>query len=245
MYSKKVLELYRNPKNLGKMENPDGVGNSKNPVCGDSTVVYIRVDKDEKGREIIKDTSFETMGCATATAAGSTVTELAKGKTLDGAMGIKEKDIADSLDGLPTAKMHCCNLAVSSLRVAIEEYRNKTGRLSEGFRESITRVYPCDTDPNKVIVEVDLANGCSGDYFNAERMFELFKENPELEDVKCSTKLGLAKFRISKKEVNVFKNGKIIVREADDEADAIKTIVKVKEILSDVAIWHHEDACTC
>jgi len=124
MYSKSVMKHFMRPKNQGQIKNPDGVGTVGNPVCGDIMTVYIKVKKN-KGAEVISDVKFETLGCAAAIATSSMVTELAKNKNLDQALQITRQDVADSLEGLPPAKMHCSNLATDALRRAIEDYRSK------------------------------------------------------------------------------------------------------------------------
>ncbi len=120
MYSEKVMEMFRNPKNMGEIENPDGIGRVGNPKCGDLMELYIKVDGD-----IITDVKFKTFGCAAAIATSSMITEMAKGKTLDEALEITRKDVADELEGLPPVKMHCSNLAADALHAAIEDYRKK------------------------------------------------------------------------------------------------------------------------
>jgi len=121
MYSDKVMEHFRNPKNMGEIKDADGVGTVGNPVCGDIMTIYIKV-KDDK----IADIKFKTFGCGAAIATSSMITELAKGKTLDEALKITRDDVADELDGLPPIKMHCSNLAADALREAIKDYRKKT-----------------------------------------------------------------------------------------------------------------------
>jgi nitrogen fixation NifU-like protein len=123
-YSKSVMKHFMRPKNQGKIKNPDGVGTVGNPTCGDIMTVYIKV-KDIKGRNIISDVKFETLGCAAAIATSSMVTQMAKGKNLDEATRITRNDVARGLEGLPPAKMHCSNLATDALRRAIEDYRSK------------------------------------------------------------------------------------------------------------------------
>lgn len=118
MYSEKVLEHFKDPQNVGEMEDHDGKGTVGNPVCGDMMSMYIKV-KDDK----IEDISFKTFGCGAAIATSSMTTELAKGKTLDEAMNISRQDVADALDGLPPVKMHCSNLAADALHEAIKNYR--------------------------------------------------------------------------------------------------------------------------
>ena len=122
MYSEKVLDHFRNPRNVGEIEDADGVGTVGNPVCGDMMSVYIKVEDDK-----IADIKFRTFGCGAAIATTSMTTELAKGKTLDEAMEITRKDVADELGGLPPVKMHCSNLAADALHEAIENYRKKKG----------------------------------------------------------------------------------------------------------------------
>jgi nitrogen fixation NifU-like protein len=122
MYSEKVMELFRNPKNMGEIENPDGVGKIGNPKCGDLMELYIKVEND-----IIIDVKFKTFGCAAAIATSSMITEMVKGKTLDEAMKITREDVAVELEGLPPVKMHCSNLAADALKAAIEDYRRKKG----------------------------------------------------------------------------------------------------------------------
>jgi len=117
MYSDKVMEHFKNPRNMGEMEDADSVGEVGNPTCGDLMYIYIKV-KDN----VIKDISFQTFGCGAAIATSSMITELAKGKTLEEGMKITRKDVADALDGLPPIKMHCSNLAADGLHKAIENY---------------------------------------------------------------------------------------------------------------------------
>ena len=127
MYSEKVMEHFRKPRNMGKLENPDGVGKVGNPVCGDVMVIYIKVSKD-RGKEIIKDIKAETFGCVSAIATSSVLTEMVKGKTLDEANKVTNNDVAKALDGLPPIKMHCSNLAVEALQAAIKDYKKKQSK---------------------------------------------------------------------------------------------------------------------
>jgi len=124
-YSKKVVEHFIHPKNVGEIKNADGIGKEGNPVCGDVMYIYIKVAKNKQGKEIIKDIKFKTLGCAAAIATSSMVTELAKGKTIEQAMKITRNDVVDSLGSLPPIKMHCSNLAADALHKAIEDYINK------------------------------------------------------------------------------------------------------------------------
>ena len=120
MYSEKVLDHFKNPRNVGELEDADAEGTVGNPVCGDMMTMYIKVE-DEK----IKDIKFKTFGCGAAIATSSMTTELAKGKTLDEAMEITKENVADALEGLPPVKMHCSNLAADALHEAIKNYKEK------------------------------------------------------------------------------------------------------------------------
>jgi nitrogen fixation NifU-like protein len=126
MYSDKVMENFKNPKNTGEIPDADGVGTVGNPVCGDMMTMYIKV-KDNR----IADIKFKTFGCGAAIATSSMTTEMAKGKTLDEALKITRKDVATELNGLPPVKMHCSNLAADALHAAIEDYYKKQGASSE------------------------------------------------------------------------------------------------------------------
>ncbi|MDP1845248.1 MAG: iron-sulfur cluster assembly scaffold protein [Candidatus Moranbacteria bacterium] len=128
-YSKSVMKHFMRPKNQGKIKNPDGIGTVGNPTCGDIMTVYIKV-KNTKGQNIISDVKFETLGCAAAIATSSMVTQMAKGKNLDEAARITRNDVAEGLEGLPPAKMHCSNLATDALGRAIEDYRSKAEKKS-------------------------------------------------------------------------------------------------------------------
>jgi nitrogen fixation NifU-like protein len=120
VYSEKVMEHFRNPKNVGEIPDADGVGTVGNPVCGDMMSIYIKV-KDNH----LTDVKFKTFGCGAAVATSSMITELAKGKSLEDALKITRRDVAESLGGLPTVKMHCSNLAADALHEAIKDYRQK------------------------------------------------------------------------------------------------------------------------
>lgn len=120
MYSEKVLDHFKNPRNVGELEEADGEGTVGNPVCGDMMTMYIKV-KDDKIEEI----KFKTFGCGAAIATSSMTTELAKGMTLDEAMELSRQDVAEALDGLPPVKMHCSNLAADALHEAVKNYKEK------------------------------------------------------------------------------------------------------------------------
>ena len=120
MYSVKVMEHFQNPRNVGEIEDADGVGEVGNPVCGDIMALYIKV-KDDR----IIDAKFKTFSCGADIATSSMVTELVKGKTLEEAEKISRNTVAEALDGLPPIKMHCSNLAADALHKAIEDYKKR------------------------------------------------------------------------------------------------------------------------
>ncbi len=124
-YTKKVIELFQNPHNYGRMKNPDGIGKVGNIVCGDVMWLYIKIGKDKKGREIIKNVKFETFGCVAAISTSSIITDLVKGKTLREAMKINKEKVIKSLGGLPLIKLHCSVLAVDALSEAIYDFLSK------------------------------------------------------------------------------------------------------------------------
>ncbi|BER92577.1 MAG: nitrogen fixation protein NifU [Candidatus Atribacteria bacterium] len=117
MYSEKVMDHFRNPRNVGRIENADGVGQVGNPICGDVMTIYLKI---EDG--IIKDAKFETFGCGAAIATSSIATELIKGKTLQEALKVTNRVVVEALDGLPKNKIHCSVLAEEAIKKAIEDY---------------------------------------------------------------------------------------------------------------------------
>jgi nitrogen fixation NifU-like protein len=117
LYNDKVMEHFRNPRNVGGMENPDGVGRVGDPICGDVMELYIKVNDG-----VIVDAKFKTFGCAAAIATSSMVTEMVKGKRIEEALKISNKAVVEALDGLPPAKVHCSVLAEDALKAAIENY---------------------------------------------------------------------------------------------------------------------------
>ncbi len=129
-YSNKVMEHFKNPHNVGEIENPDGTGHVGNPVCGDIMEMYIKV-KDN----VITDAKFKTFGCGAAIATSSMATDLIKGKTIEEALKITNKAVAEALGGLPPVKMHCSVLAEDALKSAIDDYLKKTtGKGLPGFK---------------------------------------------------------------------------------------------------------------
>jgi nitrogen fixation NifU-like protein len=127
MYSKKVMEHFLHPRNVGEIKNADGVGTVGNPVCGDLMTFYIKI-KDNK----LKTVKFKTFGCVAAIAVASIVSEMAEGKTIEQAMKITNKMVAKKLGGLPPKKFHCSNLGADALHKAIENYREKKKDTDEG-----------------------------------------------------------------------------------------------------------------
>ncbi|MEA3492973.1 MAG: Fe-S cluster assembly scaffold protein NifU [Candidatus Margulisiibacteriota bacterium] len=123
LYSDKVMDHFRNPRNVGEMENPDGVGRMGNPVCGDIMEMYIRVRDN-----VITDAKFKTFGCGAAIATSSMITEMVIGKTIEQALEITNKTVVEALDGLPPAKVHCSVLGEDALKSAIDDYLKKMRR---------------------------------------------------------------------------------------------------------------------
>ncbi len=121
MYSDKVMDHFEHPRNVGVIEDADGVGTVGNPVCGDVMKMYLKIDENE----VITDVKFKTFGCASAIATSSMATEMIKGKTVDEALELTNKAVAEALDGLPPVKMHCSVLAEEAVKAAIEDYRDK------------------------------------------------------------------------------------------------------------------------
>jgi len=121
LYSEKVMEHFKNPRNVGEMENPDGVGRVGDPICGDVMELYIKVNDG-----VIVDVKFKTFGCAAAIATSSMVTEMVKGKSVEEALKISNNAVVEALDGLPPAKVHCSVLAEDALKAAIENYLNNS-----------------------------------------------------------------------------------------------------------------------
>ena len=120
MYSKTVMDHFRNPRNVGVIDNADGVGEIGNPLCGDMMSIYLKVEN-----EHIKDIKFQTFGCGAAIAVSSMLTEIAKGKSIEEAKHITNKQVAEALEGLPKNKLHCSNLGADALQAAIKDYEDR------------------------------------------------------------------------------------------------------------------------
>lgn len=129
-YSEKVMDHFMNPRNVGEIENADGIGTCGNPVCGDLMTFYIKVEprSDDLGQARISVIRFKTFGCGAAIAVASMASEMAQGKTLAEVIGLSRDDVACQLDGLPPAKMHCSNLGVQAIQEAVKDYLTRTGR---------------------------------------------------------------------------------------------------------------------
>ncbi len=128
VYSDKVMEYFREPRNMGKIENADGIGKVGNIICGDVMHLYIKIGRNDRGDEIIRDIKYETFGCVAAISTSSMVADLAKGQKLEDAMKIDKESIAKSLGGLPKIKLHCSVLAADALAESIYDYLSKNGR---------------------------------------------------------------------------------------------------------------------
>jgi len=133
-YNPLVMEHLTHPRNKGEMENPDGVGEAQNPVCGDTMRLFIRIEADR-----ITDATFLTFGCGAAIASSSITTEMIKGKTIDEALAISDQKIVDALGGLPPTKIHCSILSEKAIKAAVLDYRKKTPAEGEGHREGNNR----------------------------------------------------------------------------------------------------------
>ncbi|MEA5037902.1 Iron-sulfur cluster assembly scaffold protein IscU [bioreactor metagenome] len=140
MYSEKVMDHFTNPRNVGMIENPSGVGEEGNPSCGDIMKMYLKVEND-----VIVDAKFQTFGCGAAIASSSMATEMIKGKTLEEAWTLSNKAVAEALDGLPPNKMHCSVLAEETIHKAINDYLIKSGREPWGDGECSSCGHDCDT----------------------------------------------------------------------------------------------------
>jgi nitrogen fixation protein NifU and related proteins len=157
MYSEKVMDHFKNPRNVGVIEEADGVGEVGNPVCGDMMTFYIKV-KDNK----IDDIKFQTFGCGAAIAVSSMVSEMARGKTIQEASKITNKMVAEALEGLPKQKLHCSNLGADALQGAIRDYQAKSGGFVQKKKEEGKECYCpfCDIESPK---ESEICTGCGTD----------------------------------------------------------------------------------
>ena len=140
MYSKTVMEHFKSPKNVGVIEDADGVGEIGNPLCGDMMTIYLKIEDDH-----IDDIRFQTFGCGAAIAVSSMLTEMAKGKSLEEAKKITNKDVAEALESLPKNKLHCSNLGADALHMAIQDYEaRKAGKPKEELEGEEVREHTHD-----------------------------------------------------------------------------------------------------
>ena len=179
-YTRKVLEHFRHPHNVGKMDNPDAVATEGSPACGDMVKLYLKVDKESK---VIDDIKFESYGCASNIATGSIITDLAIGKTLEDAKKLNWKSAAEALGGLPAVKVHCAVLAVDALRTAIENYEHQHGLLKvkvatddkvvmKRLSRVINPLAGLDVVRTKVVQEVDVKDGIVTVYVELPEMHQ-------------------------------------------------------------------------
>ena len=122
LYSEKVMDHFRHPRNVGSLENADGIGEVGNAKCGDIMKIYLKIDND-----VVSDVKFETFGCGSAIASSSMATEMIKGRPLDEILTVTNKAVTEALDGLPTHKLHCSVLAEEAIRAAVKDYYDKNG----------------------------------------------------------------------------------------------------------------------
>ena len=122
LYSEKVMDHFRNPRNVGSIENADGVGEVGNAKCGDIMKIYLKIDND-----VVTDVKFETFGCGSAIASSSMATEMIKGKTIDEALALTNKEVVEALGGLPAHKLHCSVLAEEAVKSAVKNYYDRSG----------------------------------------------------------------------------------------------------------------------
>ncbi|HNT06038.1 MAG TPA: iron-sulfur cluster assembly scaffold protein [Anaerolineae bacterium] len=166
-YTETVMEHFRHPKNVGRIEDADAKAMEGSPACGDMVAVYLKVNPESK---VIEDIKFESYGCASNIATGSIITELAKGKTIDEAKKITWKEAADALGGLPAIKAHCSVLAVDGLRAAIQNYEERHGLVTEKepttvelviqrLKHVMNPVTGLDVVRTKLVKQVEVDNG--------------------------------------------------------------------------------------
>ncbi|UCC18289.1 MAG: Fe-S cluster assembly scaffold protein NifU [Promethearchaeota archaeon] len=222
-YTDKVMDHFRNPRNVGSIENPDGYGKVGNPVCGDLMEIFIKVGKNDKGEDIIDDIKFRTFGCGSAVSTSSMVTEMAKGMTLDDAYNITRSDVADELDGLPPIKMHCSNLAADALKAAINNYR-------EGTKPEVEVITSCQLEV-RVILGVDEFKG-KGVYLEVPNLEELKEKRTLIVDTgDDSLKLAI--------KLTEYTGRVIVVTSAKEIPGTVEIAKELKQ--SDVKILHQSE----
>lgn len=222
-YSEKVLDHFRNPRNVGVIEDPDGYGKVGNPVCGDLMEIFIKVGENENGDEIIDDIKFRTFGCGSAVSTSSMVTEMSKGMTLDDAYKITRSDVAEELDGLPPIKMHCSNLAADALKAAINNYR-------EGTKPEVEIITSCQLE-TRVIFGIEEFKG-KGVYLEVPDLKELTDKRVIVEDS------GDESLELALKLTN-YTGRVILVTSAKDIPGTVEIAKKLKK--SDVKILNQAE----
>ena len=146
LYSEKVMDHFRNPRNVGKIEDADGIGEVGNPVCGDIMKMYIKVNDDD----VITDVKFNTFGCGSAIATSSMATEMIKGKSVTEALQLTNKAVVEALDGLPTHKIHCSVLAEEAVKAAVIDFYKKKGReIPEELKNFEINCECCAREPDR------------------------------------------------------------------------------------------------
>ena len=145
MYSEKVMEHFQNPRNVGEIENAAGVGTVGNAKCGDIMRIYLDIDENQ----IIRDVKFKTFGCGAAVATSSMATEMVKGKSIQEAMQITNKAVAEALDGLPPVKMHCSLLAEEAIHAALWDYAEKNHITIEGLKKPKSDIHEGEEEENE------------------------------------------------------------------------------------------------
>jgi len=222
-YTDKVLDHFRNPRNVGSIENPDGYGKVGNPVCGDLMEIFLKIGKNDKGEDIIDDIKFRTFGCGSAVSTSSMITEMAKGMTLNEAYDITRTDVADELDGLPPIKMHCSNLAADALKAAINNYR-------EGTKPEVEVVTSCQLEV-RVILGIDEFIGKG-----------VYTEIPDLEKLKEKRTIiidsGDESLELALK-LTEYTGRVIVVTSAKEIPGTTEIVKKLKQ--SDVKILHQSE----
>lgn len=139
MYSEKVVDHFSNPRNVGEIEDADGVGQVGNPVCGDIMKIYLKIEQDK-----IVDVKFKTFGCGAAIATSSMATELIKGKSIEEALTLSNKAVVEALDGLPPVKLHCSVLAEEAVKAAIIDYYKKIGKDTTELEKQYSCHHECE-----------------------------------------------------------------------------------------------------
>ncbi|MBQ2804118.1 MAG: Fe-S cluster assembly scaffold protein NifU [Lachnospiraceae bacterium] len=144
MYTEKVMDHFQNPRNMGEIENADGVGTVGNAKCGDIMRIFLDIDEDLR----IQDVKFKTFGCGAAVATSSMATELIKGKTIEDAMQVTNKAVMEALDGLPPAKVHCSLLAEEAIHAALWDYAEKNHIVIEGLKKPKNDIHEEEEEEN-------------------------------------------------------------------------------------------------